>query len=328
MKRLSDKLRIIYVPFLLITVGFILVYTLLHWLLFIKAGIPLKEDIVRFWLPFGLPIIPILIWLRPRLKLLRFKNDNASSAFYFFALIAIAIPTIIAQEYLVTATGKKTQLNDIAEFSRVEKTRYYSLKDYFVDKQHIAIHNTATVTGRRNEDFNMLIYIVMPILENNADTIKTEHSYWLGKKYSKRISNGLSDEEKDDNYKAFAEKSQKEFDETDFNQFTYLEVIGNTEGHDEYNTALKKLKQKQPDQTIIFEAKTEPFEARNGKKLYWMLGSLVIGLFVYFIFLLFLKFQENKLKQFKNGKTTKDTDLKEMFDLFVPKKDFFITQLL
>src|SRR5690349_17419906 len=112
MKRLSDKLRIIYVPFLLITVGFILVYTLLHWLLFIKAAIPLKEDIVRFWLPFGLPIIPILIWLRPRLKLLSFKNDNASFAYQFLALIAIAIPTIIAQEYLVAATGKQTVLDN------------------------------------------------------------------------------------------------------------------------------------------------------------------------------------------------------------------------
>jgi hypothetical protein len=54
MKGLTDKLKIIYKPFLFIAVGFILTYTLLHWLLFIKAGIPLKEDIVKFWLPFGL----------------------------------------------------------------------------------------------------------------------------------------------------------------------------------------------------------------------------------------------------------------------------------
>lgn len=328
MKGLADKLRLIYKPFVLIAIGFILTYTLLHWLLFIKAGIPLKEDIVKFWLPFGLPWIPILIWLRPRIKLLNFKNDNASFGYQFLASIAIAIPTIIAQEYLVTATGKLTQLDNITQITKSEKTKYYSLKNYFIDKQHIAVQNTASVTGKHNEDFNMLIYVAMPILENNADTLKSEQQYWLGKEYNERISNRISDQEKDDKYKVFAEKCQKEFEETDFNKFTYLEVIGNTEDHDEYNNALKKINQNTSADNIVFEAKTEPFEARNGKKLTWIFGSLCIGLFAFFIFLLFPKFQESKLEKFKSGKIEKDTDFKEILEFFIPKKGFFVTPII
>lgn len=328
MKGFSDKLRLIYKPFVLIAIGFILTYTLLHWLLFIKAGVPLKEDIVKFWLPFGLPWVPILIWLRPRMKLLHFKNDNASFGYQFLASIAIAIPTIIAQEYLVTATGKLTPLDNISQITKSGRTKYYSLKNYYIDKQHIAVQNTASVTGKHNENFNMLIYVAMPILENNADTLKSEQKFWLGKEYNERISNRLSDQEKDDKYKEFAEKCQKEFEETDFSKFTYLEVIGNTEDHDEYNNALKKINQNTSADNMVFEAKTEPFEARNGKKLNWIFGSLGIGLFAFFVFLLFPKFQESKLEKFKSGKIEKDTDFKEMLEFFIPKKGFIVTPII
>ncbi|CAM3432033.1 rhomboid family intramembrane serine protease [Sphingobacterium prati] len=328
MQGLYDKLRLIFKPFVIIAIGFILAYTFFHWALFIEAKIPLKEEVIKFWLPFGLPWIPILIWLRPRIKLLRLKNDNASFGYQFIASLAIAIPTIIAQEYLVTATGKLTEIDNISQIVKSERTKYYSLRNYFIDKQHIAVQSTATVTGKNSENFNMLIYVAMPILENNTDTLKPEQKYWLGKEYMERISNGLSDKEKEDKYKVFAEKCQKEFEATDFNKFTYLEVIGNTDDHDEYNNALKKINQNSLADNIVFEAKADPFEARNGKKLAWIFGSLAIGALVFFIFLLFSKFQHAELEKFKSGKIKKDTDFKEMLGIFIPEKGFFVTPII
>lgn len=328
MTGLIDKLKLIYKPFLIIAICFIAIYTFLHWALFIKAGIPLKEDIIKFWLPFGLPFIPILIWLRPRIKLLHFRNDNGSFGYQFLACIAIAIPTIIAQEYLITATGKLTQVEYVSQIDKTEKTKYYSLKNYYIDRQRIAVRNTATVTGKNNTDFNMLIYVALPIFENISDTAKTECRFWLGKKYSERISNSLSDQKKDDKYKVFAEQKQKEFEETDFNNFKYLEVIGNTVDHDEFNKAIAESESIKGNQQIVFEAKNEPFENRNGKKFEWVFGSFAIGLLAYFILLLFPKFQENQLQNFKSGKVEKDTDIKEMLEYFIPKEGFYITPIL
>ena len=326
---MKDKLQIIYKPFLLIALSFILIYTFLNWLLFIKIGIPLKEDIVEFWLPFGLPFIPILIWLRPRIKLLKFKNEDASFVYQLLACIAIAIPTIIAQEYLKTATGELTKLKVISELSKTETTKYYTLQNFNIDKQHIAIQNTVSTSGRNNERFNMLIYVVMPILENTSDTINNPPQYWLGKIYSEQISNSLSDEKKKEKYKQLAERSQKEFEATDFHKFTYLETIGNTEDHNEYNKALEKAGQNLSKDNIIFEAKTTPFEERNGKKLPWIFGSFGIGSLIYFILLLFPKFHKNKLENFKkNDVVETDSDLKEILDMFIPKQGFFITPIL
>ena len=328
MTAVSDKIKLIFKPFLIIAFCFIATYTFLHWALFIKVGIPLKVDIVKLWLPFALPFIPILIWLRPRIKLLHFKNDNGSFGYQFLACLAIALPTIIAQEYLITATGKLTAVQNVLQIEKTEKTKYYSLKNYYIDKQRVAVRSTATVTGKHNNDFNMLIYVALPIFENISDTTQTECKYWLGKKYSERISNRLSDQEKDDKYKIFLEQKQKEFEETDFEIFKYLEVIGNTEDHDEFNKAIAKSEVVKGNQQIVFEAKNEAFENRNGKKLEWIFGSLAIAFFVYFILLLFPKFQENKLQNFKNGKVEKDTDIKEMLDFFIPKEGFYITPIL
>lgn len=320
MTALSDKLKLIFKPFVIIAICFITIYTFLHWALFIKAGLPLKEDIVKFWLPFGLTFISIFIWLRPRTKLLHFKNDNSSFGYQFLAAIAIAVPTIIAQEYLITATGKLTSVENVAQIDKSEKTKYYALKNFYIDKQRIAVRKTASVTGKHNEDFNMLIYVALPIFESISDTTKTECKFWLGKEYSERISNLLSDQEKDAKYKVFAEQKQKEFENTDFKNFKYLEVLGNTEDRDEFNEAIEKSETVKGNQPIIFQAINESFEKRNGQKLEWIFGSLAIGLLAYFIFLLFPKFQESKLKKFKIGKIEKDKDIKEMLDFFIPKE--------
>ncbi|PWN62677.1 rhomboid family intramembrane serine protease [Chryseobacterium viscerum] len=326
---MKDKLQFIYKPFLLIALGFILSYTFLNWFLFMKIGIPLKEDIVEFWLPIGLSSVLILICLRPRIKLLKFKNENSSFVYQLLACIAIAIPTIIAQKYLVTATGKLTNLNVISELPKKDNTKYYTLKNYYIDKHHIAIQNTVSTSGRNNEHFNMLIYVTMPILESASDTINKTHKYWLGKLYSEQISNSLSDEKKKEKYKLLAERSQKEFENTDFHKFIYLENIGNTEDHDEYNKALEKIEQNLSHDNIIFEARTEPFETRNGNKFFWVLGSFGIGAFVYFLLLLFPKFHSSKLENFKKkGITEIDSDIKEILDMFIPKEGFFITPIL
>lgn len=329
MKGLKEKLRQLFLPFVLIAICFVGLYTFLNWLLFIKTDfIPLKEDIIHIWLPFALPWIPVLIWLRPRIKLLAFKNDNASFGYQFLAAMAIAFPTIVAQEYLSTATGKLTKLDIINQFEKKEVTKYYSLDKYFIDKDNIGIINTATVSGKHNEDLNLLVYVALPILSNPDDSIKGECSYFLGKKYSKRISNRLSDTEKEDKFKAFTEECQAQFDTTNFQNFVYLEKIGRNDDHTEFDRAIKKSRYVRYNEPTVFIAHNDPFENRNGGKFGWIFKAFGIGFAVWFIFLLFPKFNEASLKKFKKGVKPKDTDLKEMFDLLIPKEGFFITPII
>jgi len=328
MKNFKEKFKYIYIPFLLISVCFTITYSLLHWLLFINGGLSLKEDIVKFWVPFILPYIPVYIWLRPRIHLLQFKKDNGSFGLQMLAVIAIALPTIITQDYLITATGKLTALDNISNIENKAKTKYYTLKDCYIDKEHVAVTNTATITGKHNTDFNILIYAAIPILNNIEDTAKGECSYWLGKKYSKTISNKKSNEEKDAIYKEFADQCQQEFDSTNFRNFYYLEVLGNNEDHDEYNATIKKSTIVRYRDPIVFKAISNPFEERNGNKLPWIFGSMAIGSAIFLIFLLILKLNQNKLQKFQQGTVEKDNELKEFLAFFIPRPDFYITPII
>ncbi|GAB2702411.1 hypothetical protein GCM10027037_29950 [Mucilaginibacter koreensis] len=164
------KLKLIYLPYLLIAIGFISVYSFLNWLLVIQTGwLALKETWINFGLPFGLPAIPIWIWLRPRIKLLRLKRKNGKDLvdFYFFiAWITVSAPTVIAQEYLLTATGKLTELTTPSTLNSHSLTKYYTLKQYYIDKKHIGVYNKAEVSGKHNEHIDFNIYVACPILDH------------------------------------------------------------------------------------------------------------------------------------------------------------------
>ena len=328
MKNLNKKIQFIYLPFIVITICYIPLYTFLHWLLFIKGSLSLKEDITNLWLPLVLMWIPLLIWLQPGTKLLKFKKDSGFFGYLIFAAIAISIPTFIAQSYLISATGKLTHLDSISDIEKSEHTKYYTLNRFFIDKEDIAVRKTATVTGKNRTDYNMQIYIVMPLIDHFPDTVMWECSYWLGEKYSKTIGNHRSPEEKAASFKEFYEVSMKKFDSTDFTRFSYLEVLGNTRDHDEFNYAVNKshlIKYKDP---VVFQADFGPFEDRNGNKLAWIFGSFGIGSLVFFLLLLITGIKETAVEDTGKKNVINLPDLKATFSFFLPRKDFYLTPII
>lgn len=331
MRTITKKFKLIYLPFLVMTISFVVLYSFLNWLLFIKTNtFSIKEDILNFWMPFGLPWIPVLIWLRPRIKLLKLTggNGNMPFLFQFIAALGMAFPTIVAQEYIGKASGKLTNLQTINEISKSEQTKYYTVNSYYIDKTNIGVYSSFEVSGKHNENFNMSLYVVLPILGSEADLKNSSCLAWLGIEYSKQISNRLSEKEKDENYHLFALECQKNFDNRDINQFVYLDRVGNTEDGDGYKEAVKKCPKYHSNNTSVFLAVNEPFELRNGNTFSWIFKAFGIACGVWFIMLLFPKFDERELKRFEKGKPSTDNDLKEFIVLLKPQEGYFITPIL
>lgn len=89
------------------------------------------------------------------------------------ASFAIAAPTIVLQEYLLTATGKLTQLQNISEIGSKPLTKYYVLKTHNIDKNHFAVYRKTETSGRYNETLIFHIYVSCPILD---DAVKEDSS--------------------------------------------------------------------------------------------------------------------------------------------------------
>lgn len=329
----TKKLKLLFIPFLIISFSFCVVYTFLNWLLLIKLQLfSLKDIFIEFGIPFILIAIIVIFYFRPKLKILNLKRKNGKSSMDFYLFITgltIAIPTIIAQNYIATATGKLTQVENVSAITTLEPTKYYKINRLYVDKTRIGTYTLFEVTGRYGTDFNMDLYVVAPIFDKKNNVSKlSDCKYWLGIKYHKRISNNLSDSRKESEYELFAKLSEEEFNRTDLSDFVYLERVGNSEIGDGYKEALKNCSKLISTDSTIFTSHEEPFENKNGDTLLWLIGTFLGGVIVWLIAILIAKFDTKELKHLESGKPTEDKDLKEFIEFIKLREGFFITPIL
>jgi rhomboid protease GluP len=329
---MKDKFKILFIPFLVVNFGLLIGYTLLHWLIFIKLDIiNLKEIYTNFGIPAALTGIFTIFVLRPKLKALNLKAKRGDLVdFYSLILwIILSIPLVIAQEYVVSATGILTEVNSINDINESKLSKYYSLNRYYIDKQKVGINTTADVSGKNNESFNMHIYVAMPIFEKPADTIISKPKAWLGVVFQETISNRLDDSEKDKKFRLFAQMSESKFKYLDVTKFIYLDRIGNSDKKDGLVKAIQ-LNKYYDSNEIVFMSKNEPFEARNGSKLEWLIGATFVGSIIWLIMLLIPSLNTSHLKRIKAGKPDKKAqrEREETLKFFLPREGYFVTPIL
>lgn len=329
----TKKLKFLFIPFLIISFSFCFVYTFLNWLLLIKLQLfSLKDIFIEFGIPFILIAIIVIFYFRPKLKILNLKRENGKSSMDFYLFItglAIAIPTIIAQNYIATATGKLTQVENVSAITTQEPTKYYKINRLYIDKTRIGVYTLFEVTGKYGTDFNMNLYVVAPIFDkkNNASKL-SECKYWLGVKYHNRVSNSLSESRKETEYQAFANLSESEFNQTDLSDFVYLERVGNSESGDGYKEALKNCSKLNSTNSTIFISHGEPFENKDGDTLLWLIGTFLGGVIIWLIAILIPKFNQQELKRLESGKPQEDKELNEFLEFIKPREGYFITPIL
>lgn len=279
--------------------GLITGYTFLHWLIFVDLELfQLNKKITDFVIPIVLTGILNLFILRPRFKILKLDTKRGSwSDFYTIMLwMAMATPIIIAQKYIVSATGKLTELKSINEINKFENSKYYILNDYYIDKNVIGIHSELDVNDRFSDNFNMHIYFSVPIYEKESDTLNAVPSAWLGVKYQEKIGNDLESRRKKKIYQFFLNHSLKKFNNKNISDFVYLNRLRDSEKRKGFIDAIKSTPIYTPN-AIVLEAVNEQFENRNGNKLAWIFGSALICSFIWIIMLMIPKIDEQQLNR-------------------------------
>jgi TonB-dependent SusC/RagA subfamily outer membrane receptor len=171
---MKPKLKLLLLPYIAISLGLNLIYCFTCWLLFIKLHkSDVDEELINFWLPFILPWIPVLIWLRPQIKKLRLNRTGRRSPDFLYMMIAaigIAVPLIIAMTYMESATGKLTSLSYVNQIKNCKATKFYTFKNYFADKEDKSIEFTSHVTGRYNSELDLDIYVAVPLYDSGTNS--------------------------------------------------------------------------------------------------------------------------------------------------------------
>jgi len=329
-----DKLKYIYLRFILIGCFFIIIYTFFAWLFFLKWDIlNVNDEVIKFWLPICLPFIPLYFWLYPRVKLLRLNSKKGDSSFVYIviAALAIGIPTIIAQYYIEAATGKLTKLNRISEINNFEKTKYYTVQHFWYNKGAAGIHLKSEVTGRNGQNLDFYVYFAVPIFDSITDTSKSNCVGWFGYPFLKSVNNNLSSSEEDIQFRQFELECIDTMNKKDLRKFAYL----STSNHSDDNTGcIKAAKEsryypKNSTTPIILIPVNEQFQDRIGNKLTWIFMAFGIGGFTWLLMVMFAKLKSNYLETLaliKTGK--KNKSLSEVIGFLIPQKGRFATILI
>ncbi len=235
------------------------------------------------------------------------------------------IPTILMSGYLATATGKLTVLVSIKEIAGKPATKYYKVSEYVLDQDNTGIESVISYSGKHNQYLDLDIYIAIPIIADLYDTLSSPSAF-LSQHFLQQVSSKISDTERGKKWETFWEESFEKFDR-DTIQFTYMERTGNNEKRDNLLIAARKCNLYQPGAPlIILKPINEPFDQRNGNKLFYIFLSFGIGLIVWFIMIIIPGLHEDKSERFESGgESSVKQQLTEAYKAVKPVKGFVAT---
>jgi rhomboid protease GluP len=325
----TAKLRYLLPYFLIITLTTIFGTLAVRWLFTIAWPIlDLKQEVWEIWLPIALPWIPILAVLRNKFKILSFENSNGPFLFQILSWACMTLPMIISQLYFTTASSDLRIITKLDEVHNYTTDRFFDFKKFTVDTDQGGAHSSFRVKGRYNDRLDIDVYFVFPI----KDTIVQQNpalAYWYGIKYSKEISNKISDEEKQTQYEKFYNESAAKLDSYPFYSLLYFERVANSDDRDGYFKAIESQTQKETDnEATILIPINESFENRNGSKLTWALATYAFGILLFALLLRIPKYNETEHQRLlKRGKPQSD-DFTDALQYLIPSGDHFATSVI
>ena len=324
MKDIVLKIREIYIPFLIVSIGFVFFYILFRWIFDIELGIlPLKENLLNFWLPIILPWIPVLIWLRRRLRILnlRGKSDNGYFFYQIVMVAAMAIPIINSQDYITKNSYDLKEVYSAGEIQQWKDEKYFDISSFNLDKNAAVSYATARTSGRQNQNLNLSLYVAVPF--------ENYQSIWYGVKYRKRLDNNASQAIKNLEYRRFEKASETDFLNHNFYGAKYFEKIGYSDDKDGYLEAIQReysgLKN---EEIIVLIPVTEEFDKRLGNSLPWTFGSYILGAVILLFMILIPKIDREEFSRFKTNKPLKEDDLKDILEILNPFGTYPATAIL
>lgn len=326
MNNLPQKLRYIYLPFALVSIGFLVVYSLINYVFIIRLEwIRIDSFVIEFIAPFVLSYACVYYLLRNSIKQLVIKNPtNDYFRLYLVIAIMVCAPCIPAQLYLSTATGKLTTLQKSSQIYQLPPTKYYRIQQLVLNKSKTTFYNSIDVSGKHNQYLNFKIYCTLPILDKAQDSTSNNTSVYLGYVFQKQISNRLSDAEKESAYKRFLRDSQHQFDSIDYTKYNYLERLTKQISTKGYYSAMNQNSHFSLNEKVVLIRHQTPFEERNGSTLKWMFILLTVMNVVFLIIVLLSGYAVVKGKDKRKAVDVFQSD----FYYLIPKKNYYVTPII
>ena len=287
------KMRYIFLPFLGFSMGAILFYNIIRWILDIYLGLwPLKDTVWNLILPIIISVILVLFIMRTRIRLLRFKlfNDNSANVFYLVMIPALFPPISISQAYLYEAAYDIIDISNISDIKLYPKQKYFQVDNKSVNKQEVVYYFSTREIGKSSQELKIYLYFATPFYEDK--------DIWWGQVFTKVIDNNLNEKEKVQQIVSFTKISRQQYANQEISTADYFEKLQNSDTKHGYLEAIRLSGQQYINDPIILVSQLGALNEKVDKELAKFFRFFVIGMFICLLLILKAKVDKKAFQQF------------------------------
>jgi hypothetical protein len=292
---MKEKLTKIILPFILISTGFLLIYSTFYWLVFIRLKlIDINDDIFGFFVPIGISTILIWFYFRKKLWLLD-TTDKYREFALFITWILLTAPILTFQFYLERKTGELTQLNNIEEILNNKPTMYYSIENSLQHKNKSGLYVAKESVDRGNE-IGVGCYFACPLTNPNDSTYNK--SIWIGTMFGDKFSNRVFDDKEKQAklISKFIDSSKTLYDKYQY-KTTFLKRLSDSDEKDDYMKAIQQTNIPFDNENlIILNEETGDYQSRAGTSLWWTIFTIITSNITWTLLTIFFKLKRNGKK--------------------------------
>lgn len=276
---LAVKLRYIIGPTVGLSVLVAGVYSLLNWWLVARSDfVPLDETVARIWLPLAASWMLVILFIQPGLRLLKDDKEERLSFFYHVAAVAVvAVPTIIAQGFVATASGGITDLIELNDIGSATATKYYSFDSLCLQRSAAIFHPVVRMTGKDRRTLDFTLYALMPACRQR-DTASSAPLVWMSGTFHESHRASLPRSEQEARFAEFVHRSSAEFKQRDTKAFRYFARLGHNSDRKGFEAALRGAGfDVDASSRIVLVPHRESYADRAGNSLQWTFISFGIA---------------------------------------------------
>jgi rhomboid protease GluP len=284
-----------------------------------------KDVVWDLYLPMILSVISLIL-MRKRISVLKHSNPDKDNFIYFvICAIVLCAALVSSQFYYKIKFSQNQAISEVNQITFDKNVNRIKINSYFVDDGYLSSKFTSDVSGKYGNDLNLHFYFVTAILKDSLEEPKDDlPQVWFANHFSKIISNRLSDEEKRIEFKKFREKCYTDLENFNFYNNAYFVKVPNSDEKDIFERLILNVVDNPQNREIIFLSPSNgKFNDDGGSALSWLFYILGIGIVVILFAVIFPIYQEKSVDD-KN----EEDDFNLFLQLFIPKKEFFITPIL
>lgn len=279
-----EKIRLIFFPFLLLTLVIITLCGVIYWHLVYEKGMD------KYYVGFGVLLLIGFgsVFIRRRMSLL--ENAASDRLLWLVYGMSMFFPILFLQSYIDKSIGDLTRLADITEVADYPPSRFYTVENPTrITQPVLDFTYIESIDGSVLKEQILKTYCIAPIFSSNR-------AVWLGKMYK---SEAFYPDKKQTIVNSFVPASVKKFEEDACKAFTYLERITLNEKNGYYR-ALGTSATK-PNKITILIPHYQSFDERAGNTLCYILLAYVIGTGLFLLMVIGSPFNEKRLHCFLTG---------------------------